>query len=165
MRMRPTRVRRKERGVTFIELVIVLGILSLLASVVLPLGHISNKRVKEFELKSRLRIIRSAIDAYKKAYDDKRILNEIDRSGYPESLLELVEGVEDVKDPEGRMLYFLRRLPRDPMNDNEFLAPEETWETRAYEGDPDDFSGGEDVFDVRSMSTELALDGTEYREW
>ncbi len=156
---------RKGKGVTFIELLIVLTILSLLASVVLPLGQISKKRAKEYELKSRLRTIRSAIDAYQKVYDEKRIMNVIGRSGYPETLLELVEGMEDVRDPEGKMIYFLRRLPRDPMNNNEFLAPEETWETRAYEGEPDDFSGGDDVFDIRSMSYDIALDGTEYKEW
>ena len=154
-----------DKGVTFIELVFVLAILALLASIVLPLGHISKKRARELELKRSLRQVRSAIDAYKQAYDEKHMLNEIGRSGYPENLLELVEGVTDVKDPEGRKLYFLRRIPRDPMNNNEFLPPEETWETRSFESDPDDFSGGDDVFDVRSASDELALNGTEYKEW
>jgi len=153
------------KGFTLIELVVVVAVIAILASAVVPLASVSGKRVKELELKNRLRTIRTAIDAYKKAYDDKRILNEISRSGYPESLLELVEGVQDAKDPEGKMIYFLRRLPADPLNANEFLSPEETWETRSYESEPDDFSGGDDVFDIRSSSDEIALDGTYYNEW
>ncbi len=161
----PLTGRSRERGVTLIELVIAVTILAVLASAVMPLAQMSIKRAKELELRRNLRIIRAAIDAYKKAYDEKRILNEVGRSGYPKSLAELVDGVKDAKDPEGRMIYFLRRLPRDPMNDNEFLSAEETWETRAYENDPDDFSGGEDVFDIRSSSDDIALDGTPYKEW
>lgn len=165
MMLRLKRRIKGNKGFTLIELVIVVAIIAILASAVVPLAGISGKRVKELELKSRLRTIRTAIDAYKKAYDDKRIINEIGRSGYPESLTELVEGVQDAKDPEGKMIYFLRRLPSDPMNTNEFLAPEETWEIRSYENEPDNFSGGDDVFDIRSSSDETALDGTLYNEW
>ena len=154
-----------ERGLTLIELVIVVAIIGILASAVAPLANISKKRAKEFELKRSLRILRSGIDRYKKAYVDKKIDNEIGRSGYPESLLELIEGVKDVKDPGGRMIYFLRRLPRDPMNMNEFISAGETWEIRAYENEPGDFSGGEDIYDIRSSSDEIALDGTAYKEW
>ena len=154
-----------ERGLTLIELVIVVAIIGVLASAVAPLANISKKRAKEFELKRSLRILRSAIDRYKRAYDDKNIENEIGRSGYPESFLELIEGVKDVKDPEGRMIYFLRRIPRDPMNMNEFISPEATWEIRAYDSEPDDFSGGEDIFDIRSSSEDIALDGTAYKDW
>ena len=163
--MRVKKSLETERGLTLIELVIVIAIIGILASAVAPLANISKKRAKEFELKRSLRILRSGIDNYKKAYDDKKIDNEIGRSGYPESLLELIEGVKDVKDPGGRMIYFLRRLPRDPMNMNEFIPPEETWEIRAYENEPWDFSGGEDVYDISSSSDEIALDGTAYKEW
>ena len=165
MKRKLKRLIKGNKGLTFLELIIVVTIVAVLASAVVPLAGISRKRAKEIELKSHLRTIRTAIDAYKKAYDDKRMLNEIDRSGYPETLSELVEGVQDVKDPEGKMIYFLRRLPRDPMNTNEFLAPEETWEVRSYESEPDDFSGGDDVFDIRSLSDEMALDGSFYNEW
>lgn len=154
-----------EKGLTLIELVIVVAIIGILASAVAPLANLSKKRAKEFELKRTLRILRSGIDKYKKAYDNKNIDNEIGRSGYPESFLELIEGVKDVKDPNGRMIYFLRRLPRDPMSTNEFIPPEETWEIRAYDNEPDDFSGGEDIYDIRSSSDNIALDGTAYKEW
>lgn len=154
-----------QNGVTLIELVIVVAIVAILASAVMPLAGVSSKRSNEFELKNRLRIIRAAIDQYKRAYDDKKIVNEIDRSGYPESLGELVEGVVDVKDPDGKKIYFLRRIPRDPMSENEFLSSSETWEIRSYEGEPDNFSGGDDVFDIRSSSDKIALNGTPYKEW
>lgn len=153
------------RGVTLIELAVVVAMVGILASAVMPLAHISRTRSKELELKRNLRAIRMAIDSYKKVYDDKRIESEIGRSGYPRSLNELVEGVKDAKDPEGKMIYFLRRLPRDPMSDNEFLPPDETWEVRSYESEPDDFSGGEDVYDLRSLSDGVALNGTPYNEW
>ena len=153
------------KGFSLIELAIVVTILGILASAVMPLSHIGTKRAKELELKRNLRIIRMAIDSYKKAYDDKRIETTIDRSGYPSSLNELVEGVTDVKDPDGNKIYFLRRLPRDPMNDNEFLTPEETWEMRSYESEPDDFTGGDDVYDIRSTSEDIALNETLYQEW
>jgi len=156
---------RGNKGLTLLELVIVVTILGILASAVMPLANIGKKRAKELELKRNLRILRTALDAYKKTYDDKRIENEIGRSGYPESLTELVEGVADAKDPEGKKIYFIRRIPRDPFNANDYLSPEETWETRSYESDPDNFSGGDDVYDVRSFSDEAALDGTYYKEW
>ncbi|MDH3973836.1 MAG: type II secretion system GspH family protein [Deltaproteobacteria bacterium] len=165
MKLTLKRLVKGNKGFTLIEIIIVVTIVAILASAIVPLAGISRKRAKELELRNSLRLIRTAIDNYKKAYDDKRMMQEIDRSGYPESLSELVEGVEDVKDPEGKMIYFLRRLPRDPMNANEFLSPEETWEIRSYESEPDDFSGGEDVFDIRTYSDEMALDGTFYNEW
>ncbi len=154
-----------DSGLSLLELVIVVAVLSVLASAVMPLAHISSKRAKELELRQNLRKIRTALDMYKKAYDDKKIENEIGRSGYPESLAELVEGVKDVKSAEGHMIYFIRRLPRDPMNDNEFLTAEETWEARSYDSPPDDFSGGDDVYDIRSSSEKTALDETYYRDW
>ena len=163
--MRVNSIIRNERGLTLIELVIVVAIMGILAAAVTPLATLSKKRAKELELKRDLRTIRTALDNYKKAYDEKRIDNEIGRSGYPESLLELVEGVRDVKDPEGGRIFFLRRLPRDPMNDNEFIPPHETWQIRAYDNDHDDFSGGDDVYDIRSSSEDMALDGTAYKDW
>ncbi|MGH8677299.1 MAG: hypothetical protein ACREUQ_02965, partial [Burkholderiales bacterium] len=93
-----------------------------------------------------------------------RVMKKADASGYPPNLSVLVEGVEDAKQPEKRMIYFLRRLPRDP------FAPEpasasETWGKRAYASPPTDPREGEDVFDVYSKSEGVGLNGVPYREW
>ena len=61
------------------------------------------------------RQIREAIDAYKKAADEGKIARQADESGYPRRLEELSAGVEDLKSPGKRKIYFLRRLPSDPM--------------------------------------------------
>lgn len=110
---------RRLRGFTLIELVAVLAILGVLAGIALPHAEISTQRRKEQELRRALRKIRDAIDAYKRAADEGRIVLPAGTSGYPPSLDALVAGVEDAKDVRRRKLYFLRRLPRDPM----FLGP------------------------------------------
>jgi len=112
-----------EKGFTLIELVIVMAVIAILASAVLPITRVSERRKTEFELKANLRLIRSAIDRYKDAYDDKRIQNIVGRSGYPLSIAELVEGVKDAKDPEGKMIYFLRKIPRDPTAPKRWVSP------------------------------------------
>src|SRR6266581_2958161 len=108
------RVARRAGGFTLIELVITVAIIAVLASVALPLNELIVQRAKESELRRALRDIRGAIDAYKDASDDGRILKRVGDSGYPKSLAGLVEGVEDQKDPKKSRIYFLRRLPRDP---------------------------------------------------
>ena len=62
----------------------------------------------------RMLAVRDAIDAYKAAYDEGRIERRSGASGYPPALDALVKGVPDASDADGRRLYFLRRLPRDP---------------------------------------------------
>lgn len=154
------------KGLTLIELVVAVAVLAILASAVFPVAKLIVKRQKEFELRNNLRMIRRAIDEYKKAYDEKRIPQRLGASGYPTSLRELVEGVEDLSSPVyGRKIVFLRRIPRDPFNDNMDLKPEETWGIRSYGSPPDDPKEGEDVYDVYSLSQERAIDGTYYRDW
>jgi general secretion pathway protein G len=78
--------------------------------------------------------------------------------GYPESLEVLVEGVELVG--QERTQRFLRRLPIDPM------TGEAEWGLRSYQDEPDSTSfGGQNVYDVYSLSDGTALDGTEYKDW
>lgn len=72
-----------------------------------------------------LREIREAIDAYKRASDDGVIEKPFNKSGYPPSLALLVEGAVDKKDAEGARIYFLRRIPVDPMS-------AEPWALRSY---------------------------------
>lgn len=154
------------KGITLIELVVAVAVLAILASAVFPVARMTVKRQKELELKNNLRVIRKAIDDYKKAYDEKKIQQKLGASGYPSSLRELVEGVDDLTSPEyGKKLVFLRRIPRDPFNDNKDLKPEETWGIRSYGSPPDDPKEGEDVYDVYSLSEEKAIDGTYYKDW
>jgi general secretion pathway protein G len=151
-------------GFTLIELIITVAILAILASAVLPLSQIAVQRGKEQELRTALREIRSALDAYKQAVDEGRVMSKADASDYPPALEVLVSGVEDAKSPEKRVIYFLRRLPRDPFAP-EHLRAEETWGKRAYASPPDNPQEGDDVFDVYSRSPGVGLNGVAYREW
>ena len=58
--------RHNRAGVTLIELVVAMGILTILVSGILPLSVMTHKRTKEIELRQNLRLIRNAIDDYKK---------------------------------------------------------------------------------------------------
>lgn len=169
MRSRGTVVkglRSGQRGVTLIELIITMAILGILASIVMPLTRAGMKRSREFELKRDLRMIRTAIDEYKKAYDEGRIRPELGGNGYPKSLSMLVEGVDDIKSPKpGRKIRFLRRMPRDPMNPDKTIEVEKSWGLRSYDSDWDKPKEGDDVYDVYSKSEETGLDGTPYKEW
>lgn len=155
-----------QRGFTYIELVITISIIAILAAVIMPLSQLSVKRTKEAELKQNLRIIRTAIDDYKKVWDEGKIKKNIGESGYPPDLKTLVDGVDDASSAQsGRKIRFLRRIPRDPMSMDKEAAPEETWGLRSYQSPPDDPQEGDDVFDVYSKSEEEAIDGTFYRDW
>lgn len=159
-------MRTGERGFTFIELVVTVAILGILATAVLPLAELAVKRTKEHELRSALRQIRTALDEYKKAVDEGRIAKKVDESGYPPSLEILVEGVSDAKQPDQRRrMYFLRRIPRDPFNDDAQVAAAATWGRRSYESPPDNPQPGKDVYDVYSTAAGKGLNGIPYREW
>ena len=148
---------RRLRGFTLIELAITVAIVALLASVAVPLAEITVQRTKEQELRRALRDIREAIDAYKQAADDGRVAKKVGESGYPRRLEDLVEGIDDQKNPKKARIYFLRRLPRDPFG--------ETWGKRAYASPPNAPQEGEDVFDVYSRAEGSGLNGRPYREW
>lgn len=151
-------------GFTLIELVVTVAIVALLASVAMPLTHLTVQREKEQELSHSLRQIREAIDSYKQAVDEGRVIRNIDESGYPKSLEILVSGVEDAKSPNKKKIRFLRRLPRDPFADPA-LAPERSWGLRSYESEADDPREGKDVYDVYSRSEKIGLNGRPYRQW
>ena len=153
------------RGFTLIEVVITVAIVATLASVALPLAETAIQRNKEHELRRALREIRDALDAYKRASDEGRIVRSPEQSGYPSTLVALVEGVVDAKSPSGVKLYFLRRVPRDPFNPDADIAPERTWALRSYESPPQEPREGKDVFDVFSTSNRNGLNGIPLRKW
>lgn len=151
-------------GFTLIELLIVVVIVGILASISLPLTELASRRAKEEELRTALRQIRTAIDAYKKAADENRIERAADATGYPPSLMALVEGVPQISDPEKRPVYFLRRLPRDPFAEKNIPAID-TWGLRSHESPPETPVAGDDVFDVFSLSTNSGFNGIPYSQW
>lgn len=149
-------------GLTLIELVVVVAVLSILAAVALPVAKATVKRTKEIELRRALREVRTAIDAHKKDFDEKKlkfISLDASVSGYPKTLEILVEGVELAGHIDAKKKY-LRRIPTDPMTGTT------EWELRSYTDDHDSTSWGrEDVYDIYTKSEETAIDGSKYNTW
>jgi general secretion pathway protein G len=153
----------RQNGYTFIELLIVATLLSILAAAAMPLVRVTVRRQKEAELRHSLREVRTAIDRYKDAVDRGLIGGtnlRLGSEGYPPDLKTLVEGVAATNDASGRKLKFLRRIPVDPiMNSTE-------WGLRAYQDSPDSTSwSGQNVFDIYSKAPGKGLDGIPYRQW
>lgn len=153
-----------QAGLTLLEVLLTMAIMAVLASVILPMAEVSATRSKELELRRALREIRTAIDQYKDDFDravqEKKIIAAINETGYPQELEDLVEG-DDWKGLYPYKRKYLRRIPRDPFDEYD-----EGWGLRAYRDDPDStIYGGEDIYDVYSQSSRIALDGTPYNTW
>lgn len=159
-------MRHSGRGFTFIELVVTVAIVALLATMAFPVAELAMKRSKERDLRDALRQIRTAIDAYKTAVDERRIIVDAQASGFPPSLQVLEDGVADAKNPsKDKKIYFIRRLPRDPMASEPGIPAEATWGKRSYASPAEAPAEGADVFDVYSRSTAVGLNGIPYSKW
>jgi general secretion pathway protein G len=150
-------VRRvNEIGLTLVELIVTVSILTILAMAAFPLVRFQVKRQRERELRYDLWMMRDAIDKYKDAADRGVFQTKVESQNYPPDLETLVNGV----DVQGKKLKFLRKIPVDPMTNNT------DWGMRSMQDDPDsDSYGGQSVFDVYSKSQGTGLDGTKYSTW
>ena len=135
------------------------------ATIAVPMAQVGVQRAKERELRIALVQIREAIDAYKRAAEQGRLLLKVEDTGYPHRLEELVEGVTDQRSPVGQKMYFLRRIPRDPFFPDGEVGAARTWRLRSYDSPPDAPQEGRDVFDVYSSSNDVGLNGVPYRLW
>lgn len=147
---------RSQRGLSFVELIVAIAIMAILAVAVLPLARVSVRREKERELRNDLYQMRDAIDKYKEAADRGLFQVKVGTENYPPDLQTLVDGV----DIEKHKVRFLRRIPVDPMTGRA------EWGMRSLKDDPLSESwGGDNIFDVYSLSQDTALDGTKYKDW
>jgi len=152
-----TRGKRGERGLTLVELIVAFTILAMRASMSVPLARYKVRRDQERELRFALHEIHKAIDDYKDAALTGKIETKLGSEGYPESLEQLVEGVKLLQSPDGKKIKFLRRIPKDPMTNNN------EWGKRSMQDDPKSQSwGGQNVFDIYTKSFNTQ-DNTQYQ--
>lgn len=155
----------RHRGFTLVELMMTLAIMGVLVLVAVPLAQVAVQRDKEKELRRSLAEIRDAIDAYKRAVDQGRVVAGVGESGYPKALDDLVNGVTDQRSPVRNKIYFLRKLPADPLAPEGWTDAGATWGLRSYASEPDAPAEGADVFDVYSKSEKTGLNGVAYKQW
>jgi general secretion pathway protein G len=152
--------KRRQQGMTLVELIVAFTILSILTTMAVPLARYKVRRDKERELSEALRTIRRAIDNYKDASLANKIQTKLDADGYPETLKQLVDGVKLSQSADGKVVKFLRNIPIDPMTNSR------DWGLRSEQDDPISTAwGGQNVFNVYTKSTDTARDGTPYSTW
>lgn len=150
---------RRRRAYSMTEVMVVCVMLTILAGVAYPIAKFTVRRQKEMELRRALRTMRNAIDEYKRFSDAGLIPIEVGTEGYPSEFEDLLEGVELVGQVDKKQ-RFLRRIPIDPM------TGEAEWGMRSIQDDWDSTSwGGENLYDVYSLSRGVGLNGIPYSEW
>ena len=126
-----------KRGYTFIELMIVMAIISVLVSIAVPLYTKAITRTKESLLKNNLYTLRTVIDEY--TFDKKKA---------PQTLQDLVS--------EG----YLRAIPVDPIT-----GSDQTWRVTMEDALTSVDQTQPGIWDVHSGSDQKSLEGTPYAEW
>jgi len=150
---------KKSRGFTLVELMATVTIMAILVGMAIPLARNSIKREREIELRNHLHDMREAIDKFKEASDLGQIEKPNDTEGYPQTLDQLVDGVQLIGQA-GKNVKFLRKIPTDPMTNST------DWGMRSYQDEANSQSwGGQNVFDVYTKSEGTAFDGTRYKDW
>ena len=154
-----------EKGLTLIELLVSIVIISILASVAMPYAEVTVRRNQELELRRSLREIRSALDDFHadwRAGKIPQLSGAAGEHGYPKTLDNLVEGVQL---DDGHFKRYLRRIPRNPLS-KQGKDVKEQWLLRGYEDSLDNKTwNGKDVYDVKAPSDRQAIDGSWYRDW
>ena len=149
-----------QAGYTLTELVVVCVLLVTLSTVLFPTAKFTVQRYKEQQLREALREIRNAVDEYKRYSDAQLLPIELGTDGYPSEIEQLLEAHQLVGQGPDVIKRFLRRIPVDP------TTGETEWGLRSYQDDWDaDSWGGENVYDVYSLSDGVGLDGVPYRFW
>src|SRR5687767_12537423 len=128
---------RNAYGFTLIELMVVMTVIVVLASMGMVQYRNSVRRAEEAVLKENLFRMRDAMDQF---YADK--------TKWPNDLSELVS--------EG----YLREIPTDPITKSK-----DTWQTKTAEPDGNNPAASIGIDNVFSGSEESALDGTKYADW
>jgi general secretion pathway protein G len=134
---RTRRALQRLRGFTFVELIVVITIIVILITMAIPIYNNTIKRSKETVLKQNLFTLRTVIDNY-----------TFDKQKAPQSLQDLVS--------EG----YLRSVPNDPMT-----GSNQTWRTIQEDSVQSVNQTEPGIFDVKSGSDKMGLDGTPYAEW
>jgi general secretion pathway protein G len=160
LRVTSERRRRRQAGLTLVELIVAFTIMTILTTMAIPLTRYRVRREKEQQLRVALAEMRRAIDKYKDAADNNQLgPQKLGTEGYPETLDVLVEGVK-LAGSVDKKIRFLRRIPKDPFTNST------DWGKRSTNDDPKSSGwGGQNVFDVYTRSMEKARDGTAYSEW
>ena len=160
----------RQDGITLIELLVVIAIVGILATAAMPLSRMTVRRAKEIELRTNLRILRSAIDEFKKDCDEKKLSTvegycKSEQYNYPETLEQLTEPLK-LAGAVDKTRKYLRRIPRDPMTVLESPDKPNNWGLRSYSDSSESTQWGEgNVYDVYSKSEAIALDGSKFNTW